>query len=242
MSAPSLTRLYDAIDGTWPAANVIEAGPWRLRDGGGGGKRVSCATAAGDWDRDDLAAAEQAMRLMGQDALFMIRAGEDALDAALATEGYAVIDPVTLWLAPVNSLTDLEIPRVKAFAIWEPLAIMHEIWAEGGIGPARYQVMDRAEGPKAAIFGRTDDKPAGAGFCAIHDGIAMVHALEIRAAHRGKGLGKWMMRRAAIWAQENGADWIAALCVQENAAANGLYASLGFEPVGEYHYRIKPET
>ena len=38
------------------------------------------------------------------------------------------------------------------------------------------------------------------------------------------------------------ADWIAALCVQENAAANGLYASLGFEPVGEYHYRIKPET
>ena len=70
----------------------------------------------------------------------------------------------------------------------------------------------------------------------------MVHALEIREAHRGRGLGKWMMRRAAIWAQENGADWIAALCVQENAPANGLYASLGFEPVGEYHYRIKPET
>ncbi|MCR8548423.1 GNAT family N-acetyltransferase [Salipiger sp. P9] len=239
---PDLPRLYAAIDGTWPAARAIDAGPWRLREGGGGGKRVSCASAERDWTPDDLPAAEKAMEMMGQDPLFMIRAGEEALDSALQAAGYDRIDPVNLWLSPPPRLTDVKIPRVTAFAVWEPLAIMREIWEEAGIGADRQRVMERAKGPKTGLFSRLRDKPAGVGFCAIHDGIAMVHALEVRAPHRGNGLGKWMMRRAAAWAGDHGADWIAVLCVQDNHPANGLYASLGFTLVGQYHYRIKVES
>jgi len=239
---PGLPRLYAAIDGTWPAARLVHTGPWTLREGGGGGKRVSCASADGDWTTDDLAAAEKAMRMLDQTPLFMIRVGEDALDAALDARGYRLIDPVTLWCTPVAALTDVAIPRVTTFALWEPLAVTREIWEEAGIGAARQRVMERVKGPKAGLLGRIDDRPAGAGFCAIHDGIAMVHALEIRAPQRGKGLGKWMMRRAAAWAGEHGAEWLAVLCLTDNAAANGLYASLGFEVVGQYHYRINPEA
>ena len=50
------------------------------------------------------------------------------------------------------------------------------------------------------------------------------------------------MLRAAAWARENGATHIAAVCTQENAAANALYASLGMALVGQYHYRIKEEA
>ncbi|MBU2961919.1 GNAT family N-acetyltransferase [Citreicella sp. C3M06] len=239
---PALPRLYEAIDGTWPCARAVTAGPWTLREGDGGGKRVSCATATGAWTPDDLAAAETAMRLLGQDALFMLRAGERRLDDALDAAGYDLIDPVNLWVLPVAALIPEDMPRVMTFAVWEPLAIMRELWAEAGIGPARLRVMHRVKGPKTGILGRLDDKPAGTGFCGIHEDIAMVHALEIRPAYRGKGLGKWMMRRAAIWAQDNGAQWMAVLCLQDNAAANGLYASLGFECVGQYHYRIKTEA
>lgn len=233
--------LFAAIDATWPAAATVRAGPWLLREGAGGGKRVSCTSLVGDWSTDDLAAAEQAQRLLGQDPLFMIREGEERLDAALATEGYGIVDPVALWLCPVEKLTDRPLPRVTAFAIWEPLAIMRDIWDEAGIGAARQAVMDRVRGPKTAIFGRVMDRSSGTGFCAIHEGIAMVHALEIIAACRGKGLGKWMMRCAAHWAAENGATHMAVLCVKDNAPANGLYASLGFECVGAYHYRLRPE-
>jgi GNAT superfamily N-acetyltransferase len=237
---PTAEALYKVTEATWPPAGRTVAGPWLLRDGAGGGKRVSATTAHGDWTIDDVAAAETATRMLGQTPLFMIREGEAALDNVLAARGYAIIDPVTLWVCPIAQLCDQKIPRVTAFAIWEPLAIMREIWADGGIGPDRIHVMERAPGPKTGLFGRTGDKPAGAGFCAIHERIAMVHALEIAPAQRGNGLGTWMMRCAAIWAQQNGANWMSVLCTRANTAANGLYASLGMTAVGEYHYRILP--
>ncbi|KMK65344.1 N-acetyltransferase [Puniceibacterium sp. IMCC21224] len=238
---PDLSQLYAVTEATWPAATQQETPVFTLRNGAGGGKRVSAATARPGWTPDDIPAAADAMRAMGQDPLFMLRAGEDALDQALADAGYVVIDPVHALICPIAQLTDLPIPRVTAFAIWEPLAIMREIWAAGGIGPARIGVMQRAQGPKTGLFGRTGDKPAGAGYCAIHDGIAMVHALEITQAYRSKGLGKWMMRCAAIWAERQGATHMAVLCTTANVGANALYASLGLTLVGGYHYRIRKD-
>ena len=88
---PTVHTLYAVTEATWPPAERTPAGPWMLRNGAGGGKRVSAATAEGDWHEEDLAAAETAMRMLGQDALFMIREGDEALDAALADRGYEVI-------------------------------------------------------------------------------------------------------------------------------------------------------
>lgn len=239
---PDVRALYAVTEATWPPASRTPAGPWMLRNGAGGGKRVSATTAEGPWREDDLPAAETAMGMLGQDSLFMIREGEGDLDRALAARGYQIVDPVNLWVCPVEALTDLPLPRVTAFAIWEPLAIMRDIWAGGGIGPARIAVMERVAGPRTGIFGRVNDKPAGSAFCAIHDRIAMVHALEIDGASRRRGLGAWMMRKAAHWARANGADWMSVLCTRANDGANGLYASLGMQLVGQYHYRILPNT
>ena len=41
--------LQAAMDATWPAAAMHRAGPWMLRNGAGGGKRVSAATAEAEW-------------------------------------------------------------------------------------------------------------------------------------------------------------------------------------------------
>lgn len=233
-----LTQLFETLHATWPAASEVAAGPWVLREGRGGGKRVSAATARGDWRPEDLTAAEKSMELMGQQPLFMIRPGEEALDAALAARGYELIDPVQLWVAPIEILTDLKLPRVTAFAIWEPLAIMRELWEAGGIDAARQNVMDRAAPPKTGLLGRVSDKAAGAGFCALHGDTAMVHALDIAPQHRQKGLGGWMMRCAALWAADQGARRIAVTATTENAGANALYAALKMQVAGRYHYRI----
>jgi len=66
----------------------------------------------------------------------------------------------------------------------------------------------------------------------------MAHALEITPQNRRKGLAAWIMRQAAHWAKANGAVWMSVLCTQANDGANGLYASLGMQVVGQYHYRI----
>ena len=233
-------KYYAVVEATWPTAAKRQLGPITLREGQGGGSRVSAASVEGSATEAEIETAEQAMRAMGQDCLFMIRDGQDDLDAQLGARGYLVKDPVNLWVCPIEKLMDVEIPRVTTFALWSPLEIQREIWIAGGIGMARQAIMERASGPKAALLGRYDDKPAWAGFVAVHDGVAMVHALEILPHQRRRGMGVWMMRQAAFWAAENGATEMAVLCTKENAGANGLYASLGMTNGGQYHYRQLP--
>ncbi|MCD1624797.1 MAG: GNAT family N-acetyltransferase [Paracoccaceae bacterium] len=238
---PDTAHLYNVIDGTWPAAATKQTGPFLLRRGDGGGQRVSAATALAPASNNAIDAAETAMLAMGQPRLFQIRAGDDALDAALAARGYAVVDPVNLYLAPVAQLLTDQPPPITTFALWEPLAIQIDIWAKGGIGPGRIAVMHRAKGPKTSILGRLNDHPGGTAFVAIHDNIAMVHAIEVLPHQRQQGMARWFMRSAALWAQEHGTTHIAVVCTRANRAANALYASLGMALVGQYHYRKHPD-
>ncbi|MGV6849313.1 MAG: GNAT family N-acetyltransferase [Marinibacterium sp.] len=237
----SLDRLIAAVDGTWPAARHVTCGPWTLREGQGGGQRVSAATANAAAGSGDIPMAEAAMAQLGQKPLFMLRPGEEALDSALAERGYVLHDPVVIHACPPGQLTDRPVPPVTVFTVWEPLYLMREIWAAGGIGPGRLAVMHRAHGPKTGLFARIGDKPAGAGFVALHDGVAMVHALEVLPHQRRKGAAQWMMRAAAIWAAEQGATTLAVLSTAANDPANALYAALAMGRVGGYHYRKQPE-
>lgn len=232
--------LYAAIDGTWPAAAKTQVGAFVIRDGQGGGKRASAATTDGPVTDTDIVAAEAAMYALDQQPLFMIRSGDSVLDAVLEGRGYDLVDPTNGYAIPTAGLTDIPIPRVTAFTIWEPLAIMVEIWAKGGIGPERLDVMARAQ-TKTGILARWNEQPAGVAFAAIHDGIAMVHAVEVLAHQRRQGVAQWMMRRAAFWAAENGAETMAVLTTAANGSANPLYQQLGFTSVGGYHYRIRPQ-
>jgi GNAT superfamily N-acetyltransferase len=236
-----LARIFEVIDGTWPAARYQTCGPFTLRVGQGGGNRVSAATQNAPFTADDLPAAEDAMRAIGQDPLFMIRPNDSALDAALAARGYAIRDEVMIYTCPTDRLCDRPLPRVTVFSIWQPLAIMVEIWAKGGIGPGRLAVMNRAHGPKTGLLARQNEKPGGAAYVAIHDGIAMVHALEILPHQRAQGLGGWMMRGAALWAAAQGARRFSVICTTANTGANALYRSLGMDAVGTYHYRYIPK-
>ena len=238
---PDLAQLYDVIDGTWPAAETQVLGHVLLRRGDGGGQRVSAATALGPITPRDIDAAEAAMQAMEQPRLFQIRAGDTALDDLLARRGYVIVDPVNLYVAPVDAVATRRPPPVTAFCVWEPLAIQIDIWAKGGIGPRRLAVMQRAKGPKTSILGRLNDHPGGTAFVAIHDGIAMVHALEVLPHQRKQGMAGWFMRLAAFWARDNGASHLAVVCTEANTAANALYASLGMALVGQYHYRKHPD-
>ena len=233
--------IFNVVDATWPAARMIQDGPWILREGKGGGKRVSAASTEMDVEDADIDQAEQAMARLGQDALFMLRNGQQGLDRLLETRGYGVLDPVTAYACPVVQLTDIALPRVTVFEIWEPLAIMLEIWAKGGIGPARVDVMRRATGPKTSLLGRWNEHPAAAAFVAMHGDTAMVHAIEVLEHQRRHGMGAWIMRGAAFWAARQGAKTLSVVCTDENTGANRLYTSLGMAVVGHYHYRYLPD-
>ncbi|MBN2759614.1 MAG: GNAT family N-acetyltransferase [Rhodobacteraceae bacterium] len=221
---------FAALAATWPPARIWHQNGWTLRDGAGGGKRVSAATASADARAEDLAA------LMPQGPLAMLRPDQTALDADLAGLGYALEDPTLIYAAPVADLAEKP-PHVSLFDIWEPLEIMRDIWAEGGIGPDRIAVMDRAAGPKTAFLARLADRVVGCGFCAIHDGVAMLHAVEIAPAYRRQGAARTMLHGAADWAQKQGAAWLALAVTEANVPARALYERAGMQQVARYHYR-----
>ena len=73
-------QFYAALDATWPPADMQRQGPWLIREGRGGGQRVSAASAvtsaAAAVNAADITQAEAAMQALGQVPLFMIRDGE----------------------------------------------------------------------------------------------------------------------------------------------------------------------
>lgn len=226
--------LAEVMEATWPPASRQSLGPFTLRDGAGGGKRVSAASLNAPFTDADLDAVEAAMA----EPLALIREGDAALDAALDARGWRVIDPVVAYAAPVASLT-ADLPPLAAFPHWPPLEIARSLWAEGGIGPARVAVMDRVTGAKAAILSRKGDRPAGVAFVACHGSEAMLHALEVSPGLRRLGVGQRLLHAAANWAAAQGADRLSLVVTRQNTAARALYARLGMGVVGQYHYRMK---
>ncbi|MDD7972575.1 GNAT family N-acetyltransferase [Roseinatronobacter alkalisoli] len=238
MTVPDSDALFAALEGTWPSQSRSVTGGWTIRDGAGGGKRVSAATTADEGA--DIAVAETAMRALAQTPLFMLREGQTGLAQRLDARGYRCVDPTVIYTAEISTIAQ-EPPAISLYPVWPPLAIMCGIWAEGGIGPARLKVMARCHGPKAGLIARSDDRAAGAAFCAIHDGIAMVHAVEVTPALRRKGVARNILQGAAFWAQGQGARWLALAVTEGNGPARALYDALGMQVVTRYSYRQKED-
>ena len=229
---PTPQALAAAMEATWPAAASWRLGPWRLRDGAGGGSRVSAATVEAPWHPDDIAQAEAAMP---DCALFMLRPADDALDAALAARGYRLVDPVLTYAAPVAQFAPP--PHMTAFPHWPPLQITADLWAEDGITAARLAVMHRAPGPKTALLARSGDRAIGVAFVGLHGAIAMLHALVVSAAHRRQGSAQNLLAAAAHWSADQGADTLSLVVTQANQPARTLYERLGMVALSGYHYR-----
>lgn len=241
MNLPSVQTLYEVTDKTWPAAEELQVGPWKVRRGEGGGQRVSATTAETQWTDEDIEVAENAMLGLSQPKLFMIRESEHDLDLALERRGYRIKDPVNLYAAPILEI-DVSPPELlTAIETWPPLAAQRDVWKSGGIGPERVNVMVRANTPKTTILGRANDRTAGTGYIAIHRHIAMFHALETAAEFRRQGLGRNMVKGMARWARTQNAKWLSLIVTQANDPANALYSTMGFRRIGQYHYRIKDE-
>lgn len=230
--------LFAVLDATWPAAARHRLGPWTLRAGAGGGRRVSAITLDGA-DGDPGPALARA-RALGERPVMMIRPGQAALDARLASLGLAREAATRLYAGPAAALARAP-AELGVIDCALPLAALAEIWAAGGVGPARLAVMARVEGPKRYLMGRLDDRPAAAGFVAIApSGVAMLHALQVAQGVRRRGLGQRMVQAAAAWAAARGAASLAMAVEAENAAADALARGLGMAAAGGYHYRVAP--
>jgi ribosomal protein S18 acetylase RimI-like enzyme len=242
-AAPSPARMLAAMDATWPAPESARFGAWIVRRGFGGGSRVSAIRPLGDPGMDLSAAVDAAAAIQrgwGQTPLAQIGPDDATLDALLAARDWAEEDHTVLLAAPVATLAERPEARLMAVRVRAPLAALDELWAAGGIGPARRAVMDAAPAPKDALMLRFDDRAAAALFVAAHCDAAMLHALHVAPAFRRRGVGRAAALAAADWAAEHGCAWLGLGVTSRNVAARALYAGLGFAEVCGYRYRRAP--
>ncbi|MBV1862834.1 MAG: GNAT family N-acetyltransferase [Rhodobacteraceae bacterium] len=234
---PSKTELFQAIDATWPAFAMRTKGIWTLREGKGAGQRVSAASTAKIARKEDVEQAASVMREMGQAPLFMVRGEQPELDGLLEDQGYQIVDPVDVLMMRCESLAEYDQSSLQVIFSKGPLAIMEEIWQDGGIDAPRLAVMDRAAEPNTCLMGRYKNRPVGVSFLGCYQDIAMVHAVEVLTSARKQGVAEAMMRGAAWWAAQQNTEWFTCLTTSENAPAQGLYRKMGMEVAAHYHYR-----
>ncbi|MCA8869633.1 MAG: GNAT family N-acetyltransferase [Rhodobacteraceae bacterium] len=237
--APDENRLLAAMDRTWTPLGIQRFGPWTLRRDNGGGKRVTAASTDSPVNAANIAEAEAEMLAIGQNPLFRLSAENPALDADLTALGYRIVDPVLIYSIAAADLVWINPEPLDAIPCDEPLERMQEIWAAGGFPEPRIEVMRRTPGPKTYLFCRFRDKPAGAAFVAIDGEIAMLHALTVIPGLRRHGIGRRTLARAAIWALENQAKHLTLVTTADNQPAQKLFAGLGMQIAGRYHYRMK---
>ncbi|MBT8458774.1 MAG: GNAT family N-acetyltransferase, partial [Boseongicola sp.] len=162
MNPPATSDLFRALDETWPPKRFVDQPPWRLREGAGGGQRVSAATASGPITGHQVVEAEAGMRALNQHPLFMLKPGQEKMDQELELKCYDVVDPVAIYLAPTNDIatfcsTDIE-------AEWPPREATLCLWSDAGIGSGRIAVMKRVPGFKTALASKSGDDVLGAAF------------------------------------------------------------------------------
>lgn len=237
MAKPDEAGLLAVLEATWPPASVDEGAVpgWKLRDGAGGGKRVSSAASLGS---RDFQAAAAAMREVGQAPLVQVPASDETLDAMLDAEGWEVVDPTILMIGEAGPLARLDdAVRIKSVHARTRLVLAEEIWEEGGIDAARRAVMERCRLPKVTVLGRADTMITGVAFVAAHGDVAMIHAMEVRPDCRRQGAATSVLAGAARFALDQGCGWLALAVTEANAPARALYEKAGMETVGSYRYR-----
>ncbi len=154
MQKPTSQELFDTLDATWPAKQFINHAGWMIREGAGGGQRVSATTLEAPLKNVDIAVAERKMQDLRQKELFMVRGSDTGLDAILKSADYGIVDPVVVLVSPVNDLLKHKHTVHPTTQSGTPNTDAQVIWAAGGIGPSRLAIMERATTPKAIIQSR----------------------------------------------------------------------------------------
>ena len=236
-----IIELEKLSDTTWPAAEIIEFGKWRLRISDGFTMRANSVlpTGAGPIGEPPLALADavehviKSYRDKGLTPTFTLPLPiYQELDEYLESQGWQIkvgaqflikdIDLIETEMFSQNDFEILDYPSEQ----WLGLQSDHRLENLMQRYPARYGLIKSGESVKAV------------GRIATLGTWAMATRLFVDPSHRGKGLAQQLMLRLMAAAKEDGATKIALQVDLENAAALALYDSMGFRLHHKYVYRV----
>lgn len=228
----------------WPALETRQSHGWLQRLSGGYTKRANSINALSP---DSTLTVEIKNKLeapyreRGSPPVWRLSplapAGTDGL---LAKAGYRSIDQSLVQRAPLDDRYRFD-PEVKFDSA--PLSAWLAGFAElSPVAPQHRETMTRMLAAIAAPvgFAHVDDSERPVAFAlGVVDGdhVGLFDVLVSPAARR-RGLARRITETIGAWGRDRGARYIYLQVVASNQAALPLYASLGFETVYSYSYRV----
>jgi GNAT superfamily N-acetyltransferase len=228
----------------WPALETRSAHGWVQRFAGGYTKRANSINALGKeavFTQEVKNELEVAYLERGLPPVWRLTAlAPPEADRALAAAGYRRIDESHVQLAPLGEAfaADPEV-RIAAspsaawlagFAELSPVAPQHRQTMTRMLSsiaaPVAFASVEDAQGPIAFALGVADGEHVG-----LFDVLVAPRA-------RRQGLARRLTQSIGAWGRRQGARSVYLQVVATNTAALPLYASLGFETVYSYGYRV----
>ena len=147
---------------------------------------------------------------------------------------------VRLGDAPSFRNLDLEVREVDTPAEWEVFdAVMAELHAERGVGAeASKAILEWYHGRAAALgerayMGLFEGEAAGIASIVPRPRLGLIAEVGTRPEHRKKGVARSLVEVVSDRSQALGLPYTGVVAPWDNEAARDLYASLGYQPVGE---------
>lgn len=256
-SLPDIRRLEALAARAWPSRDTRFDGTWAVRLCDHDTKRQNSVVPLDPNDRRDLRArietARERFAQAGRRPTFRLTPlAHPAIDLALADAGWERVDTTHVMVADLSAIDGAERVAVETcpqrwVALHAELDGIAGRRAPGlertlqriresagpvteGHGPAHLHVAHGRRGPAATALVVQLDREAG---------LMEVHTDPER---RGRGHGRRVVTGALAAARERGATRAWLQVESSNAVAIGLYGSLGFHTVYDYHYRVAPTS
>lgn len=258
-------RIEEASLRAWPALTESDFDGWRLRFASGYTRRSNSVTPLGPsrLDLDDkIAACERIYAERGLPTIFRLTPfAPDELDVRLAARGYVRTEQVEVRARPLGPAGPPLFraprgPRARAVSV---AALGLDRWldvftalsgAAESTRAAHRQVLAAVTGTRRLLALMADVDPArsrspgrrqraavSCGMSVLQGGLLGLFDLVTDRAHRGRGYGGELLRRALAWGRRSGGEEAYLQVVDTNWNAARLYQRAGFELVYRYHYR-----
>ena len=103
--------------------------------------------------------------------------------------------------------------------------------------PGLSEIIQAIAGEPGLFLSERDGEAKSSAIC-VHDGdLAGLFEVATGLSERGRGHGRGIVAAALRWARLRGARHAWLQVEADNAAAVGLYRSIGFKEIYRYHYR-----
>jgi GNAT superfamily N-acetyltransferase len=243
----SIRRLEEAVISGWPASETADLDGWLLRASGGPTHRGNSVSTlrAGTMPMDvRIAVAERWYRERAQPILVQLGpyAMPPDLDSELAARGYRIGGAASAFTASARQLSERAQSSLQAETTSEATKAWLAIAADGSrfaTSPASLLgVLARLGSRCVYVLARDAGKPVAACLGVSSEEQSGVYLMLTLPSHRRRGAASALLGELARAAIARGHEQLYLLCERDNAPANALYASVGFEHRYDYHYRV----